>query len=116
MAAWPETLPQSPLAEGFRETPADASLRTMMETGPAKLRRRTTAAAATLSLGYLMGTAQLAALDGFYAGTLQGGTLAFDFTHPVPVETVSCRFRQPPARAALNGGYFRVAVELEVLP
>lgn len=116
MSAWPETLPQSPLTEGFRETPANTTLRTEMETGPAKLRRRTTAAAATLSLAYLMGTAQLAALDVFYADTLQGGTLAFDFTHPVTGETVSCRFRLPPARVALNGGYFRVAVELEVLP
>ena len=116
MSAWPETLPQSPLIEGFRETPANTALRTEMETGPAKLRQRTTAATATLSLAYLMGTAQLAALDGFYAGTLQGGTLPFDFTHPVTGETISCRFRQPPARVALTGGYFRAGIELEVLP
>jgi hypothetical protein len=116
MAAWPETLPQSPLVEGFRETPANTALRTEMETGPAKLRQRTTAATATLSLTFIISTAQLAVLDGFYADTLQGGTLAFDFTHPVTGETVNCRFRQPPARGTLNGGYFRVSVELEVLP
>mgnify|MGYP001455401073 CR=1 FL=1 len=116
MPAWPETLPQSPLIDGFRETPANSSLRTEMEAGPAKLRRRTTAAAATLSLTFIISAAQLAALDAFYADTLQGGTLAFDFTHPVTGETVSCRFRQPPSRGTLNGGYFRAGVELEVLP
>jgi hypothetical protein len=116
MAAWPETLPQSPLVEGFRETPADNSLRTAMETGPAKLRRRATSGAAGLTAGFLLDAAQLAALDIFYADTLQGGTLPFDFTHPISGETISCRFRQPPSRAALNGGYFRSVLELEVVP
>lgn len=116
MPAWPETLPQSPLAEGYRETPANTALRTDMDTGPAKLRQRTTAAAATVNLSYLLSAAQVLTLDAFYAGTLQGGTLAFDFTHPVTGETVSCRFRQPPQRMALQGGYFRVSAELEVLP
>ena len=116
MSAWPDTLPQSPLIEGFRETPANATLRTEMETGPAKLRRRTTAATATLSLTFLISTAQLAVLDTFYADTLQHGTLPFDYTHPVTGETVSCRFRQPPARGALGDGYFRASIDLEVLP
>ncbi|MEZ0260292.1 MAG: hypothetical protein ACAH80_04740 [Alphaproteobacteria bacterium] len=116
MAAWPETLPQSPLIDGFRETPANTALRTEMDTGPAKLRQRTTAATATLSLTFIISTVQLATLDSFYADTLQGGTLSFDFTHPVTGETVNCRFRQPPARAALAGGYFRTGIELEVLP
>lgn len=116
MPSWPSTLPASPLADNFFERAPDTSLRTEMEQGPAKLRRRTTAAVRLLSLRYLMNKPQIAALETFYAATLLGGTLAFDFTHPRSALTVSCRFLHPPEYISGNGNYFTVAVELEVLP
>lgn len=116
MPNWPETLPQSPLIDGCRETPADTVIRTEMETGPAKARLRTTAGVSRLSLTYIMSRAEVDTLQGFFNADISSGALQFDFTHPRTQETIGCRFRQPPAYAPINGDYFRVGIELEVLP
>ncbi len=42
MATWPATLP-APALSSLRETPPDNLIRTQMDKGPAKVRRRTTA-------------------------------------------------------------------------
>ncbi len=116
MATWPETLPAAPLNDGFRDTMADNLLRTSMEQGPAKVRRRSTAGVGALALHYILSTEEVAALKEFYQATLGGGALAFGFMHPVTGDTLNCRFKSPPAFSNLNGGYFRVGLELEVLP
>jgi hypothetical protein len=116
MTAWPGILPSAPLAQHFREDAASALLRTEMDQGPAKLRRRTTAGVAVLEVAYLLSRAQVAALDAFYAGALSGGMLAFSYTHPRTGATVQCRFRAPPVYAATNGDYFHAVFALEVLP
>lgn len=116
MPTWPITLPTAPLMDRFRETPPDNVLRTEMETGPAKLRRRTTAGVRVLALTYLLSAEQVADLDAFYKTTLYGGALAFSFTHPREGGTVSCRFREPPVYTPVNGNYYRATLNLEVLP
>lgn len=113
---WPEDLPQSPLLDGLQETLPDNLLRTKMEQGPPKLRRRSTDAPAKITAQFLLDTAQCAVLEGFYAGTLAGGAKRFGFTHPRRGTAVFCRITQPPEYAALNGGYFRARLMLEVLP
>ena len=116
MTAWPDTLPASPLLDGFRESAPDTILRTDMEQGPAKIRQRTTAAVRTLTLRFLMSTAQVATLETFYLTTLHGGTAPFDFTHPRTGDTVSCRFTAPPQYAVTNGNFFKISFTLEILP
>jgi len=116
MPSWPTTLPAYPLIDGFRETVPDAAIRTNMEQGPAKVRLRTTAATRSFTLSYLMNRAQLSALETFYLATLQGGSLAFDFTHPRQNVVVSCRFTRPPEYMTTNGDFFKVSIDLEVLP
>ncbi|MCK4945413.1 MAG: hypothetical protein KAS59_04040 [Alphaproteobacteria bacterium] len=116
MTTWPDTLPVSPLLDSFRETVSDSVIRTSMEQGPAKLRRRTTAAVRELFVSYLMSKDQVIALEAFYLTTLQGGSLSFDFTHPRIETTVSCRFVKPPEYGSGNGNFFKVTIELEVLP
>ena len=116
MPQWPETLPQSPLADSFREMLANTVVRTAMEQGPAKLRQRTTAGVSEMNLGYILSAGEAVILDTFYNETVFGGALAFDFPHPRTGSTVSCRFKKPPVLQAINGNYFRAAVEMEVLP
>jgi hypothetical protein len=116
MTTWPVTLPAYPLLEGFQESVPDTTIRTDMEQGPAKVRQRTTAGVRKMSLSYLMSKTQVAALESFYLTTLQGGALAFDFTHPRSNVTVSCRFAKPPEYGSGNGNYFRVSIEMEALP
>jgi hypothetical protein len=116
MTTWPDALPAYPLLDGFRETVPNTVIRTDMEQGPAKVRLRTTAAARAMSVSYLMNKTQVTALETFYLATLQGGALAFDFVHPRSNAVVSCRFTKPPEYATSNGNFFKVAIELEVLP
>lgn len=113
---WPDTLPQSPLADGWEETLPDNVLRTQMEQGPPKLRRRGTAAAGTMRLQFLLDAAGCAALDTFYEETLAHGVRPFLFPHPRRGAVVACRMTQPPEYAALNGGFFRARLTMEVLP
>jgi hypothetical protein len=112
---WPEELPQSPLLDGWRETLADNMLRTEMEQGPAKLRRRGTAASGRMQLHFLLSPDQGAVLDAFYSDTLQGGVKRFQLPHPRKGDAVLCRFMSPPEYSAVSGGYCRARLSLEVL-
>ena len=116
MSVWPNTLPGSPLLDNFREIAPKTSIRTDMEQGPAKVRQRTTAAIRMLQLTYLMSKDQVAILETFYLATLQGGSGSFSFVHPRSNATVSCRFIRPPEYGSGNGNFFKVMIELEVLP
>jgi hypothetical protein len=116
MTTWPESLPAAPLLDGFSETPPDLTLRTQMEQGPAKTRRRTTAGVTQMTAAYFLTRAQVETLLDFYTADLSGGSLSFAFVHPRTGDNVNVRFRQPPALTPLNGIYCRVKLSLEVLP
>jgi len=113
---WPSMLPARPLAESYAEEVPDNVIRTATDQGPAKLRRRTTAAVRGLQLAYILSAAQTAMLDVFYLTDLKAGSLPFLQIHPRTGESVVMRFKSPPEYASLNGGYFRVTLALEILP
>lgn len=116
MATWPPSLPQKPLADAYRESAEPAVVRTPMDIGPAKIRRRYTAEVGILGVGFVLTTAQVATLETFYVTTLGSGVDAFDMAHPRTGSTVSMRFRDRPEYAAAAPGYWRTAFELEVVP
>lgn len=87
-----------------------------MDVGPPKVRRRTTANVASLTVPFLLSAAQATALIDFYEDDAAYGAIAFNFTHPRTGATVSCRFVEPPQLGTSNGSYFPVTVQLEVLP
>lgn len=116
MPTWPLTLPAAPLVDGFRETMPPVTVRTEMDAGPAKIRRRTTSGVGKLSLAYLLNAAQVATLESFVTHDLAGGALAFGFTHPRRGTTVNCRFTRLPEHLAVNADFFKSTFELEILP
>lgn len=116
MPSWPAILPTAPLNDGFRETMPVTTVRTDMEAGPTKVRRRTTAGVRKLTLAYLLTKAQVETLENFVAGDIAGGALSFTFSHPRTSTLVNCRFARLPEYATLNGGFFKTSFELEVLP
>jgi hypothetical protein len=116
MTTWPDTLPAAPLLENFQELLPETAIRTDMDTGPAKVRQRTTAGVGMLMVNYLLSVAETVVLDAFYRTPLSGGTTAFDYTHPRTGATLSCRFAEPPEYAPVNGNYFKATLTLEVLP
>ena len=115
--AWEATLPQEVLVDGYSESMADNRLRTSMDVGPAKQRRRSAAGARPVTWSPKMTTAQLETFKTFYNSTLLNGTLRFSFTEPVDGATaIEMRFVDVPSWSAIEPGLYRVDMKLEILP
>ncbi len=114
---WPETLPQFVEVEGHSETMPDTLLRTEMDVGPAKVRRRSTAAVRPVAVSIQCDADQIATLDAFVRDDLRDGALPFDWLLPRTQATVTFRFVRPPLWRPITAGVLWLAVlELEVMP
>lgn len=114
---WPTTLPQQP-EKGYAETVGLNILRTPVDMGPAKQRRRSRRPD-TLSLQYTLTQAQVTRLDTFILDELDG-TTRFGFPHPrkntvVEARVIPQQSGQLYGLAYLAPGYYRVTLELELL-
>jgi len=116
--SWPATLPQSP-QKGFTETGGVMIIRTPMDSGPAKQRRRGVATK-SMDLSFIMTSAQVVTLQNFVENTILG-TARFGFTHPRTNTIVETRI-VPQGDGVLYNltylapGYWTVATKFEILP
>ena len=115
MTAWPASLPQAPLI-GHTESAPDTVLRTRMDAGPDKLRRRSTAGVRAIAFPLLLTDAQVNTLDHFYLVDLAGGALRFDLALPRTGGAVQMRFTAPPAYTLVAASKWQAVLRLEVLP
>jgi len=115
MSAWPSTLPQSPQAEGFSQLKDDNVIRSQQATGPAKTRRRTTAATQPFSFQLTLTDAQLSTFLTFHTTTLKDGSLSFTWVDHLNGGAASCRFTSQPVYSK-NSGWWVVICNMEVLP
>lgn len=115
---WPASLPLDPLIAGYDETlaPGTNVLRSPMDAGPAKTRRRFTAAVRPLSISLALTRAQVAILDAFVDETLAGGALPFVFTHPRTQAPVTMRVIPPIGARPSSGQDWIAPLKLEILP
>ena len=113
---WPSSLPQRPTVGGYQERFAETTLRTAMDAGTAKVRRRFTAAPRQIEATFKVNAAQTGILKTFFEDTTAGGALPFDWTHPREGTPATFRFLEAPRVAAITGTLFTVAVKLEHLP
>lgn len=115
---WPASLPQSP-QKGFTETGGVLVIRTPMDAGPAKQRRRGQRPQ-IMQVSFVMTTAQVSQLESFVKDTIKG-TARFGFTHPRTQAIAEVRI------VPQNGGemynitylapeYWNVSLQLEILP
>lgn len=120
MSAWPVGLPQTPIAAGFTQTPVDAVVRSSMDYGPDKVRRRTTARIQVVQMNFVLTSSECGTLDGFYDSTLGGGVLPFDWVNHMstssPKASAVYRFMAPPTYSAMEADLWNVALQLEMLP
>jgi hypothetical protein len=112
---WPSGLPNELLQRGYAQETANTVLRTNMDAGPNKVRRRYTAGIEPIKGNLLLTFAELGLLREFYDVTLQGGSLRF--TGRDPITLVDCEFRfTAPVKWSMTSGWVDVSVEFEVLP
>jgi hypothetical protein len=117
VADWPGTLPAAPQLRGFEEQPANTLIRTEMDVGPAKVRRRITAGVRPHKMLFHMDAAQLEIFDQFYTDVLGDGALPFNFTHPRTGETKSFRIVSPPTYTTEEPDeVWFVSIEMEQMP
>lgn len=122
MPTWPGTLPPVPQLRGYEEQSPLNVIRTDMEVGPAKVRRRSTAAVRKHKMLFHMTQAQVELFDQFLGVVLGDGALSFDYVHPRTGDAVKFRII-PPATytpektsAADAAGVWFVTLEMEQLP
>lgn len=113
MAIWPERF--CPLIGSYQETPPDGTIRSSMDVGVDKLRRRTTANIRPVSFRLFLKPDDVQILDNFYLSETVNGVEPFDFTNPRTKQQVKARFVQPPQYSSRSIGY-DVSVSLEILP
>lgn len=113
-AAWPDTLPTTYMAESYSEGIADGRLISQTDTGPAKVRPRSSAMPRPLRVSMRMTSAQWHDLREFVEVDLIGGSLPFTMSWEETEELV--RFVSLPTRSRLAIGVWNVSIDLEVLP
>lgn len=115
---WPASLPQVP-QKGFTETGGALIMRTQMDAGIAKQRRRGLSPS-QLNTTFILTTAQVSTFETFVANTIKG-IARFGFTHPRTKSIVEVRI-MPQGEGTLYNltylapGYWTLALQLEVLP
>jgi hypothetical protein len=118
MATWPASLPQSLQVTGFQESYQNQVLRSEMEAGPPKQRRRFSATTDKVAGQIIVTKAQLSTFNSFWDGDIAGGALAFDWQHPITGNPASMRFVEPFNVRLAQGSNDEYVVELklEILP
>lgn len=82
MPIWPLDLPQAPQRDGWSDTAPNNLLRSEMESGPMKVRRRGNAKPHTAKATYVFTDEEADVFERFALETLAGGAIAFDWWHP----------------------------------
>lgn len=113
--SWPGSLPRSFTNASYSETVANQLLRSENDYGPAKIRRRTTAAVWTQSGTMYFTRDQLVIFKSFMT-SISGGASAFNF--PAISASGYNVVRIKPETIKISGGnpIYQVSFEIEVLP
>jgi hypothetical protein len=112
MATWPVSLPSYFMQGGYSEMLPKNIIKTKMEIGPPKMRRRSTTGPRPISGQLHMDAAQVVTFETFFESTLLSGSLRFDWVNPRTRTAKEFRFVDPPTYAAM-GQDFVVSLKLE---
>jgi len=116
--AWSAMASGSPdilLAGNQRTYPSDI-ITTQMDTGPAKMRQRSTAGTIPMSCACMVDATERAEVYAFYTTSCAGGSLVFDITDPFVGGTVEMRWKSPPTETKIASDLYRITLDWEVTP
>lgn len=115
---WPlATLPAYPIQAGYKLGEAGGIVRTAMDDGLARQRRKYPDMPATVRVGWLLNADRMSFFRGWLAHKAQFGAVWFNVTLDVGngVETVEARFTGDPDYTRVRKGLWLVAADLEIL-
>lgn len=113
---WPLSLPDWLRREGHSETEGDTVLRTQMEYGQDKVRKRFTKGIDSISSNMLLSKEQKPIFKEFFRTSLGGGALKFKFKDPYTQLDVVYRFSDMPVYTEIGGGWVNVTFNVQVIP
>jgi hypothetical protein len=123
MAVYPTTLPQAPLIRGFRDERGSGTVRSNMDTGLAKTRKRFTTVPRKITWPTILNGTQRLTFDTFFITTINEGNASFTIPDPVDDATITVKFFKPPAWSIINAKstlagdrLWSASYGLEVLP
>lgn len=91
-STWPATLPQKVLHREFKITPVANTVRTKVESGPVFQRPRYSVQMDMVEAIIITSSTQLATFWTFWHTTLGGGSLRFNWKHPITGSDCICQF------------------------
>jgi hypothetical protein len=107
--------PQKILQSSYSETIDDGHIRTQMDAGPAKVRKRSDANTDRFQGRLVLTSTQTQDLDDFYKTTLGNGALSFEWLHQRTGTTGTFRFVKAPSYRSYGQNY-TADLEWEQLP
>lgn len=113
---WPVSLPQGAFINSWQEEPADGKVAFQVEVGPSKTRRRLSSPGRLIDHAILITTAQRATLFTFYETTIKGGSLEFDWVHPIDGVTQTWMFEEAPKFQPVSGTKWQATYKLRMMP
>jgi len=111
---WPDGLPNTLLISGLSAKRNSNVIRTQMDAGPKKARRRYTASTKHFTGKMILNESQRYELEWFYRFTLADGVLRFNFTDPQTLESGEFRFTDDYTENSVDG-MFEISMSLERL-
>ena len=114
--SWPSQLQSVLNRDSFSISIGDTVIRSDMEVGPQKFRRRFTKGVDVFSATIWLSRSEYTILYNFYNTTLNGGTLPFTFPHPITEVATDFRFKAPPKISPVGADTFQASFEWEALP
>ena len=112
--SWPDTLPADFLADGLSIQPQSNVIRTTMDAGPKKTRRRYTARTVKFSSKQRFDGNELDIFEQFYHTILADGVLRFNYADPLTNQLAEFRFTEDYTAVEI-GGLWEVTLSLERL-
>lgn len=113
MSAWPSSLPQAFLINGLQLKPGDPTIRSSVEAGEDKVRRRYTKKVDEIEGQiFIEGQSQYDTLIQFYDNNT---STRWDWEHPFTGTVKKFRFLSPPEPRPLSNNQWRVVIRVEVL-
>jgi putative lipoic acid-binding regulatory protein len=116
---WPTNLDVQPLADAYDEQLPRVAIRTAMDAGPAKVRRKLSNNSRFVTVELSLTATEVGYFDTFFMTTLLGGVLRFDWVHPRTLAAIESRIMVDESQGPSyrdREGLFLVDFVLEILP
>lgn len=119
MATWPSMLPSASSPSGYGLAPQSKNVRTQMEIGPARVRRRTRSAPVSVDVQFIFTQQEMAIFEAWFEHEIDNGAAWFSapYFNGSGLTTVEARFveEEEPYRARMAGPLeFSVTARWEV--